>query len=98
MLGRSYQAKCEACWESAGLHPIGLHEARHSFVTGLVRAGYDIKDVQEWAGHADPSTTLRIYTKARGREAGLAARMNEFLAPRGTLVAPGEPRRGQALS
>jgi hypothetical protein len=43
MLGRSYHEKCEACWERARLRPLGLPEARHSFVIALVRAGYDIK-------------------------------------------------------
>lgn len=76
-LGRPYQNRCEACW--TGLTPIGLHEARHSFVTALVRAGYDVKLIQEWAGHADPSTTLRIYAKERGREKGLATKMNSYL-------------------
>lgn len=79
-LGEPYYRKCREAWEAAGLAPITLHTARHSFVTALVRAGYDVKLVQEWAGHADPTTTLRIYTKARGRETGLADRMNAYLA------------------
>lgn len=81
-LGRPYTLRCAKHWQEAGLEPIGLHEARHCFVTTLVRAGYDIKLVQEWAGHADPSTTLRIYAKNRGRQEGLADRMNTYLEAR----------------
>jgi integrase len=79
-LGEPYYRRCREAWEQVNLPPITLHTARHSFVTALVRAGYDVKLVQEWAGHADPTTTLRIYTKARGRESGLADRMNAYLA------------------
>jgi integrase len=74
-------------WEKArkdALEPIGLHEARHSFATALVRAGYDVKLISEWIGHAQPSTTLNIYAKHRGREgdaSALAERMNRYLAP-----------------
>jgi integrase len=81
ILGSSYKEKCDACWKSAGLPSIGLHEARHSFVTALVRAGYDIKVVAEYAGHADPATTLRIYTKERGRQDGMATLMNTLFDP-----------------
>jgi integrase len=65
------------------LQPIGLHEARHSFATSLVRAGYDVKLVSEWIGHAQASTTLNIYAKHRGRTGDaykLAERMNQHLA------------------
>lgn len=64
----------------AGIRPIGLHEARHSFVTWLVAAGYDIGSVQEWAGHQHSSTTLDIYRKARGVVPEAALRGDEYLA------------------
>jgi integrase len=56
-----------------------LHEGRHSFATALVRAGYDVGLVSEWVGHGSPATTLRIYVKPRGREAGATELMDNYL-------------------
>jgi integrase/recombinase XerD len=52
--------------ESTGLrlprmHP---HMLRHSFVTTMLDAGVDLRDVQIAARHADPRTTMR-YDRAR---------------------------------
>jgi len=79
MLGRPYTKRCQAIWEAAGLEHIGLHEARHSFATAAIRAGHDVKLVQEWMGHSDPTTTLRLYVKLRGRAEGLTEKMDAYL-------------------
>jgi integrase len=82
-LGHAFNDRCRDCW---GDDHVGLHEARHSFVTALVRApDLDLKSIQDWVGHRDPATTLRIYAKARGRDGG-------------PLVDPWDTRKGQALS
>ena len=46
---------------SARMHP---HMLRHTFVTTMLDAGVDLRDVQIAARHADPRTTMR-YDRAR---------------------------------
>jgi integrase/recombinase XerD len=46
------------------LHP---HMLRHTFVTTMLDAGVDLRDVQIAARHADPRTTMR-YDRARNRQ------------------------------
>ena len=43
------------------MHP---HMLRHTYVTTMLDAGVDLRDVQIAARHADPSTTMR-YDRAR---------------------------------
>lgn len=43
------------------LHP---HKLRHSFASIAIVNGADIASVSEKLGHADKSTTLRLYTHA----------------------------------
>ena len=38
-----------------------LHDLRHFQATELIAAGVDVRTVAGRLGHADPSTTLRIY-------------------------------------
>jgi len=41
----------------AGLEPIRLHDLRHTFGTQCAAAGVPLRLLQEWMGHADPTTT-----------------------------------------
>jgi site-specific recombinase XerD len=45
----------------ARMHP---HMLRHTFVTTMLDAGVDLRDIQIAARHADPRTTMR-YDRAR---------------------------------
>jgi integrase len=46
---------------SVGLPWIGFHTFRHTCASLLFAGGKDVKQVQEWLGHADPGFTLRTY-------------------------------------
>lgn len=48
---------------------IAFHGLRKSCVSILVHEGYDIKSIQNWVGHADIDTTLKIYTKIKNIDA-----------------------------
>lgn len=45
-----------------GLKLVRFHDLRHSCASLLYGSGVSIKDIQEWLGHSDISTTLNIYT------------------------------------
>jgi integrase len=44
-----------------GLDHVRLHDLRHFQATELIAAGVDVRTVAGRLGHADPSTTLRVY-------------------------------------
>lgn len=44
-----------------GLRDIRFHDLRHSCATLLLANGVSMKEVQEWLGHSDYSTTANIY-------------------------------------
>lgn len=45
------------------------HLLRHTCITNWIYAGADIKTVQDFAGHADPTTTLKIYAHVKNKDA-----------------------------
>jgi integrase len=52
-----------AAWARAGLEPIGLHEARHTFASILIAAGVNAKAITTFMGHASIQTTYDLYGK-----------------------------------
>jgi integrase len=53
--------RCVPQWEAAGLEPIGLHEARHTYASLMIAAGVNIKTISEWMGHSSVTITLDRY-------------------------------------
>ena len=54
-----WQERADTVWKTAGLERITLHEARHTYASFLMAAGYNLKQIQEYLGHADLVTTGR---------------------------------------
>lgn len=48
--------------EKKGLRKIRFHDFRHSCASLLYSNGVSLKEIQEWLGHSDISTTSNIYT------------------------------------
>ena len=47
--------------QSAGLPHIRFHDLRHSAATLLLKEGFSLKQIQEWLGHANITTTANTY-------------------------------------
>ena len=50
---------------AAGVHPIRLHDARHSCGTALHLRGVPMAVIAKWLGHADASIAGRIYAHSQ---------------------------------
>jgi integrase len=45
-----------------------LHKLRRTFITGALRAGFDLRTVQAWAGHKDIESTMRYLRPAAAKD------------------------------
>jgi integrase len=66
---------------------------RHTFVTTMLDAGVDLRDVQIAARHADPRTTMR-YDRARKTSTAIPTTSSLPTWPREPDLRPVAPRSG----
>lgn len=73
--------RAQRAWKRAGLEPIGLHGAGHTFASVLIAAGVNAKAITAYMGHASTQTTYDLYGKLMpGSEAEAAALVDAYLA------------------
>ena len=67
-------------WAQTGLERITLHECRHTYASLLMAAGYTIKELMEFMGHADLQMVNR-YVKLLPQpgEDDAAQRLDDYL-------------------
>jgi integrase len=70
---------------------VSFHSFRHPCASLLFEAGRNVKQVQEWLGHADPGFTLRTYVHLLDAGVGDA----DFLD---TAVCAAEPESARAMA
>ena len=57
----------------AGVRPIRIHDLRHACATLLLTAGEELAVISKVLGHADYSTTLKVYAHLDPKRAKAAA-------------------------
>lgn len=67
--------------EDAEPFPVTFHTFRHTCASLLFEEGRNIKQVQEWLGHADPGFTLRTYVHLMDTGVGDAEFFDEAVRP-----------------
>ena len=83
VMSGKHAAHAKKAWERAGLNPITLHECRHTYASFLMAAGYTLKELMAYMGHADLQMVNR-YVKLlpQPEEHDPAERLNDYLAAR----------------
>lgn len=76
---RQLRDSFRAAQAAAGLKPIRMYNARHSFGTGLARSGVDVRTIQALMRHARLSTTEQYMAYAP--QPDLAKRVSAALSP-----------------
>ena len=85
--------------EDHGLRRMRFHDLRHSCASLLLANGVPLKQIQEWLGHSDFTTTANIYahldykskiTSAQAMETGLALPEGGDFSSRWSSISAGE--------
>ncbi len=67
---RALKLRAESAWHTAGLTPITLHEARHTYASLLIAAGVNSKAVSTYMGHSSIIITLDLLRPLDARQRG----------------------------
>jgi len=79
--GPTVDARAKTAWRRAGLAPITLHEARHTFASLMIAAGVNAKALATYMGHASVTITLDRYGHLMpGNEDDAAALLDAYIA------------------
>jgi integrase len=77
---RSVDRRVGRAWTAAGLDPIGLHEARHTFASLMIAAGVNAKALSTYMGHANIAITFDRYGHLMpGNETEAAGLLDAYL-------------------
>lgn len=77
----AYLKRCYTRWEAAGLQPIRLHEARHTFASWALPAGVELATLSKLMGHATVQITADRYQHLLpGAEQEAARKLGAYLA------------------
>ncbi|WP_195543177.1 tyrosine-type recombinase/integrase [Massiliimalia timonensis] len=71
-----------------GLRKIRFHDLRHSCASLLLKHGVPMKQIQEWLGHSDISTTANIYAHldSQSKQRSAETMSNTLSLPEGKLL------------
>jgi integrase len=82
---RNLQNFFHAIIKAAGIQNANFHSCRHTFATRGCELGIDLKTLADMLGHAQPSTTLNMYTHSfeeqKQKAAGMFDQFNPYNQP-----------------
>jgi integrase len=79
------RGRAARAWRDAGLAPLGMHEARHTFASLMIAAGVNAKALSTYMGHASVTITYDRYGHLMpGNEAEAAGLLDAYLEPAGS--------------
>ena len=85
--------RARRAWQQAGLTPLGLHEARHTYAGLMIAAGVNAKALSTYLGHSSVTITFDIYGHLMpGNEHEAAGLLDAYLErARGTVMGQSAP-------
>jgi integrase len=73
------RAKARTAWTKAELEPIGLHEARHTYVSLMHAANVPLERIDDYVGHSSTYMTDRYRHLIEGQREQDADRFDQLL-------------------